>query len=68
MANCPSCYDDEGRPRVIPVTVTRWTVTGTATTLRCPACGWQDTHLEPELTLGTGHDRVPDRDTEGCAL
>jgi hypothetical protein len=49
MRSCPCCRDDEGRPREIPVSVTRWTSTGTETTLRCPLCGWHDTQIESGL-------------------
>lgn len=43
MANCQVCQDDDGRAREVPISVTRWTATGTETTLRCPLCGWEDT-------------------------
>lgn len=62
MATCPSCHDDEGRPREIPITVTRWTPTGTETTLRCPSCGWQGTRLEPGLVAGDADGEHPGRD------
>jgi hypothetical protein len=49
MQSCPRCHDEEGRPREIPITVTRWTSTGTETTLRCPLCGWHDIQVESGL-------------------
>ncbi len=45
MPSCPRCHDAEGRPREIPVTVTRWTSAGSVTTLRCPLCGWEGTEV-----------------------
>jgi hypothetical protein len=46
MPNCQVCQDDDGRAREVPISVTRWTATGTETTLRCPLCGRQDTRSD----------------------
>jgi hypothetical protein len=46
---CPRC-ESAGRLQEIAVMLTRWTASGTQTTLRCPRCGFQDTR--PDQALG----------------
>jgi hypothetical protein len=63
MRCCPRCSDDDGRPREIPISVTRWTHTGIETVLRCPHCGWHDVYVDSgSMTTASAVER-PDPPT-----